>query len=254
MPKVSQNKYDLVFSPPVMNAAGTLGYAPEMHRQYLGSFVTNPISLYSRKPARGTRYISYSGGFLLHTGLPNPGIKRVIADYARAWNASLTPIVVHLLAQNKSELAQMVARLEDVEGVAAVELGLSPDIDSSTVYRMGLAVQGEFAVILRLPFDAARSTLQAALDSGIAMVSMAAPRGSVVDAHGAMITGRLYGPGIFPLALRTIQQWTDIGVSVIGAGGVYHPQDVDVMLKAGAVAVQVGPAFWKRDSLFSSEN
>ena len=48
-------KRDLYFSKPLMNAAGSLGFAPDMRLgipfDSLGAFVTNPISLRSRKPA-----------------------------------------------------------------------------------------------------------------------------------------------------------------------------------------------------------
>jgi len=236
-----------------MNAAGTLGFAPGKVGQPLGAFLTNPISLYPRVPANGTRFISYPGGFLLHTGFPNPGIKRVIRAYARAWSAAKIPIIVHLLAQDKAEIMEMITRLDDVEGIAGVEIGVPPDIDSGMVYRMSLAAQGEYPVILRIPFDAAPSIVQAACDSGALLVSMAAPRGNLPNAQGVIITGRLYGTGILPLALRTIQRWTDIGAGVIGAGGIFRPTDVATMLKAGAAAVQVGPAFWKREFSFSDD-
>jgi len=244
---VPQNKYDLSFNPPVMNAAGMLGFAPGKHSLPLGAFVTNPISLYARKPAQGTRFIPYQGGFLLHTGFPNPGIMRVVKEYARSWAAAQIPIIVHLLAQDKAEIMEMVARLEHVEGITGIEIGIPPDADSGLVHRMGLAALGEFPVILRLPFDAALSTVQAACDSGALLVSMAAPRGNLPDPQGEIIAGRLYGPGILPLALRTIQRWTDIGAAVIGAGGVFNPADVTAMLSAGVAAVQVGPAFWGRE-------
>ena len=247
---MNQNKFDLFFEPPIMNAAGVLGFVPRKDEQFLGAFITNPISLYARKPALGTRYIPYPGGFLLHTGYPNPGIRGAIQNYARAWAAAQIPIIVHLLAQNWAELAEMIAYLEDVEGIAGVEIGLPPKVDSGIAQRMAMAARGEFAVILRIPFDAALSTVRAAFDSGVGLVSMAPPRGILPDSQDAIIAGRLYGPGILPLALWTIRSWKDIGISVIGAGGIYHPQDVDAMVQAGASAVQIGPALWKRDSLF----
>ncbi|MEN8173766.1 MAG: hypothetical protein ABFS03_12925, partial [Chloroflexota bacterium] len=121
---MTQNKFDLRIDPPVVNAAGTLGFAPKKHAPSLGAFLTNPISLYARKPAQGTRFLPYPSGFLLHTGFPNPGIKRVIRSYGRAWAAAKVPIIVHLLAQDSVEITEMVARLEQVEGIAGVEIGL----------------------------------------------------------------------------------------------------------------------------------
>ena len=63
-----------------MNAAGILGFAPDMHTgvqwERLGAFVTNPISFPARKPTRGKRMVVSAGGMLLHTGHTKPGFLR----------------------------------------------------------------------------------------------------------------------------------------------------------------------------------
>ncbi|MBL8103821.1 MAG: hypothetical protein JNM02_14910, partial [Anaerolineales bacterium] len=47
-------KRDLYFSKPLINAAGSLGFAPDIHNglplDSFGAFVTNPISLRPRLP------------------------------------------------------------------------------------------------------------------------------------------------------------------------------------------------------------
>ena len=112
-------KNDLYFEPPLMNAAGMLGFTPPPRRDLsrLGAFVTNPISRLPRTPARGPRFIPYNGGFLLHTGLPNPGLSTAIRRYRRSWAASHLPIIVHLLAQTPEELAAMITAVEPLEGI-----------------------------------------------------------------------------------------------------------------------------------------
>ena len=78
-------KQDLVLEKPFVNAAGMLGFAPDAHNMpfldRLGAFITNPISRTPRKPAGNRACLPFPGGFLLHTGLPNPGINRVIRQY-----------------------------------------------------------------------------------------------------------------------------------------------------------------------------
>ena len=73
-------KYELPFRSPFLNAAGSLGFAPDPHSPLdlsrLGAFITNPVSSQPRTPASGPRYLPFSGGFLLHTGHPNPGLTR----------------------------------------------------------------------------------------------------------------------------------------------------------------------------------
>ena len=52
-------------TPPLMNAAGSLGFAPDMRTPVdmskLGAFITNPISLGPRSPAQGKRFPGVSG-------------------------------------------------------------------------------------------------------------------------------------------------------------------------------------------------
>jgi dihydroorotate dehydrogenase len=81
-------KRELTFRTPLMNAAGLLGFAPEPRSPIFagregiwddfGAFVTNPISLRPRFPTTLPELIEYPGGFLMHTGLPNPGFCGVL--------------------------------------------------------------------------------------------------------------------------------------------------------------------------------
>ena len=80
-------KRDLYFSKPMMNAAGMLGYAPNLRDSLpwsdFGVFVTNPLSLHPRLPSNEPDLIKYPGGLLLHTGLPNPGFKSALEKVCR---------------------------------------------------------------------------------------------------------------------------------------------------------------------------
>jgi hypothetical protein len=69
-------KRDLVLNQPFVNASGTLGFAPDLRVQpaisRLGAFITNPISRGPRQPAANRAYLPSPGGFLLHSGPPQP--------------------------------------------------------------------------------------------------------------------------------------------------------------------------------------
>src|SRR4030043_1454459 len=97
------SKHDLAIDPPLMNAAGSLGFSPDLYSPMdwsrMGAFVTNPISLMPRTPARGKRFIAYPGGFLLHTGFPNPGLSPVMGRYATQWCPGAIRVDVRLQAQ-----------------------------------------------------------------------------------------------------------------------------------------------------------
>lgn len=248
-------KTDLYLEKPLMNAAGTLGFSPDfkgpLDLQSLGAFITNPISWLARTPARGERYLPFSGGFLLHSGYPNPGIKAAVKHNAPRWARSRLPIIVHLLAEDPHTLAQMVHRLEGLPGLLGIELGLPPDIEPGLAYQLATAAVGELALIVRVPFEHAcganpdRSLFDALAQAGVNALSLAPPRGSLPDAHGSPVTGRLYGPAMFPQALAAVTRLSGLGLPFIAAGGVYTSQDIDTMLSAGAAAVQLDAVLWR---------
>jgi dihydroorotate dehydrogenase len=237
-------KNDLYLDKPLMNAAGTLGFAPDpksaVDLSQFGAFVTNPISQGPRTPAKGNRFAAYPGGFLLHSGLPNPGLSTAIKQYRKRWEYSPVPVIVHLLALEPSSLARMIERLEGLVGVMGVEVGLPPDVDFDTASSFARAAIGELPAILRLPLEQADELAQVAIEAGASAVSLGAPRGKLEG-----LSGRMYGPAIFPLALRAVENLASSGIPIIGAGGVYQPKEVESMLGAGALAVQVDAALWR---------
>ena len=246
-------KFDLSLQIPLVNAAGSLGFVPDPYGRVdlkaLGAFITNPVSLRPRAPAKEKRFIAFSGGFLLHTGFPNPGLKAVIRRCAAPWARSPVPVWLHLIAHQPAEVFEMVQRLERVEGVMGVEVGLPPGVDAETALEFARAAGGELPALLRLPFESARELAgplaAASAETGLAAVSLAPPRGLLFDSLGNPIQGRLYGPGIFPLALAAVQFLVKTGLPVIGAGGVYRPSDIEAMLSAGAAAVQLDSMLWR---------
>lgn len=243
------SKYDLLFSRPLMNASGTLGFVPDPYGPIdlsrFGAFVTNPLSRAARTPAHGGRVCSFPGGFLLHTGHPNPGLKVGLRRYATRWaNASL-PVIVHLLPENVAHVAEMVRLVESVDGLLAVEVGLPPDVDAAAAAAFARAAGGELPVIVRLPVGQPVKLARAVAEAEIAAVSLAPPRGAAMVSRGNVVHGRLYGPALFPQALEAVHAIAQAGIPVIGAGGVYLQEQVAAMLSAGALAVQIDAVLWR---------
>ena len=139
-----------------MNAAGTIGFTPPaetMLSQPSVVFVTNPISYQPRKPAADRFCEPYSGGFLLHTGWPNPGFRKVLRQYSIRWARSETPVWVHLLAEQPHELNQMVRFIEETEGVAAIEISLPPYTKDDLLLQLVEAAVGELPLVVCVPLD-----------------------------------------------------------------------------------------------------
>lgn len=241
-------KFDLEIFPPLMNAAGSLGFVPEtkgtVNLESLGAFITNPISYQRRTPARTRTSLPYPGGFLLHSGYPNPGLRTALRRYGARWARSSLPIIVHLLADRVDHLARMIPQLEETEGVMGVELGLPPDVDGRMASEMVQAAAGELPLIVRLPMERAGEIANALAESPLMAFSLAPPRGVLLDQQGQRVSGRLFGPAVYPLALDSVLELVEYGAPVIAAGGVYDPQQVNTFLEAGAIGVQLDAVLW----------
>jgi len=259
-------KRDLYFSKPIMNAAGSLGFAPDPRAgvalDSFGAFVTNPFSLRPRVPAARPEIIEYSGGFLLHTGLPNPGFQAGLKKYSAKWSRSELPVIVHLMADRPEETQRMVRALETQENVMAVELGFAPLLANDILLLTLEMCLGELPLIFSLPIEQVLSLGPRLIQEGAQAISIAMPRGALprsparapgasvdsagapLSAKGELITGRLYGPSLFPRSLETVYSAAKLGLPVIGAGGVWTKENADAMLSAGALAMQVDAALW----------
>jgi len=249
-------KRDLYFSKPLMNTAGSLGFAPDAHNgvslEAFGAFVTNPISLRPRRPTAQPALIEYPGGFLLHTGLPNPGFHGVIKKYAAKWTRSDLPIIVHLMADRPEETQNMVRALESEENVMSVALGFAPLLADDIILLTLEMCLGEIPLIFSLPVEQVLSLGPRLVQDGAQAISISAPRGALPPPLPAgegpgvreIVTGRLFGPALFPQTLETVHSAAKLGIPIIGAGGVWSKENAAAMLSVGALAVQVDAALW----------
>jgi dihydroorotate dehydrogenase (NAD+) catalytic subunit len=255
---LSSGKRDFILDPPLTNVAGTLGFSDEARHHVdlssLGAFITNPISLNPRSVARPPRVLPFPGGFLLHTGHPNPGLQRVIQQHQRRWMNLPCPVIVHILGQNPTELAKMVERLEEVEAVTALELGLEAT-DTDTISDLTTAaVRGELPVIAHVPMDCSEEIVLAIINAGAHALSLGPPRGSLPGRDGSIISGRLYGPALFPLALKAVAKLSEmIDIPIFASGGVSTPDQIHALLEVGAQAVQLDSVLWTEPERVLSE-
>ncbi len=248
----------LDFLSPWLNAAGSLGYALRPSEKWgwsepIGAFITNPVSLFPRTPAKERAVIPFSGGFLLHSGLPNPGLNELLRG-ARFWARSAVPLWVHIIGDTPQEIERMVRALESQESVSAIELGIAPETEPEQALSLTRAAVGELPLVVNFPLTAAaESWIDKLTGLGASAVSLGAPRGLLpaVRNPGAvgmpvagMLAGRLYGPAILPLTLAAVRSLRRQPLPVIAGGGVYRKADGEALLAAGAVAVQLDSVLW----------
>ena len=234
-----------------MNAAGSLGFAPDPHngipldaRSRFGAFITNPISLRPRLPAAQPALIEFPGGFLLHTGLPNPGLSAVLKKHAARWNRADLPIIVNLMADRPEETMHMVRMLEGIENVMAVELGFAPLLTDDIILLTLEMCLGELPLFFSLPTEQVLALGPRLIQEGAEAISISSPRGALMNDDSELISGRLYGRSLFPRSLDIVHSAVMIGIPIIGAGGVWTDKDAADMLSAGAIAVETDASLW----------
>lgn len=252
-------KYSLIVSTPVMPAAGTLGFADSykalIDYANLGALVTNPVTVEAWRPAAGTRMIPLDAGILVHTGLPNPGLRRVITQHRQTWARLPIPVILHLVATTPRQVERATQLLDEVDEVAAVELGLNDDLSQREALALvRAAARMEKPLLARLPFYECRQLALPVAEAGVdALVVSAAPRGSARDnSTGRLVSGRIYGPLVKPMILRMVgrlRRELPPDLPIIGSGGIHSPQDARDYIEAGAVAVQVDAATWAQPKM-----
>ncbi len=246
-------KTSLIVESPVMPAAGIVGFGDRfkdlIKLEKLGALVTNPVTYQPWQPATGTRIVPLDAGVLVHTGLPNPGLSKVIAKHRTLWEALPIPVIVHIVATAPDHVRKCASRIDAERAIEAMELGLPDDLSWQEVeeFVRGAANSTEKPVLVRLPLHSTLENARAAADAGAgALVIAAPPRGTARDPlTGRLVSGRVYGPLVKPLALRLVGQFAArLETPIIGAGGIHSQQDARDYLEAGARAVQVDTVTW----------
>lgn len=257
-----QHKHGLTLARPLLNAAGTLGFAGEARGAAalpaLGAFITNPFTWLPRTPAAPPNVAPQPDGVLIHTGLPNPGLRAGLRRHAREWAREFRrlglPVLVHLAATTPADVRRSLELLERAEGVQGLELGVRDELAGDDLTALVRAARGGPPLVVRLPLARAVELAALAVRAGADALTVGAPERVTREVAGRPITGRLYGPGQFPAALKAVEAVLALGldVPVIGAGGVFGPEQVEALLAAGAAAVQLDAVLWRAPAWLSA--
>lgn len=242
------HKIGLSLSGPVLIAAGCGGYGPAYQRLIdltaFGALVTNPITLRPRRGAAQPRLVETAAGFILDTGLQNPGVRKVLRQYGPGWLRLGLPVIAHLPAAEPEDLRRTARVLAGHEAIAAIELGLPSGAAPNDVEPWLRAIRADclLPVLIKLPLDRTLDLAEAAAKAAAeALVIGAPPPGTAFSpATGVMISGDLYGPALHNLALSAIEAVKSrVDLPLIAAGGIHTLAEAEACLKAGAMAVQL---------------
>jgi hypothetical protein len=144
----------------------------------------------------------------------------------------------------------MIRKLEGLENVMAVELGLPPDCDPNTLRALMEAAVGELPAIPCVNPDQIPTLRETLIELNPTAVHLVEPRGTLLNAAGDLITGRLFGPGTFPTMLHASREFRDAGFILIVNGGISSKSQANAFLNAGVTALGLGSALWQLKQAF----
>ncbi len=252
---------------PVMTASGTFGYGTEyaklMDVEALGAIVSKAITARPRNGNAQPRIAETPSGMLNAIGLQNVGVEAAIREKAPIWSAWRVPVIANVAGFSIGDYVQVVERLSETPGVAAIELNIScPNVDSEGEM-FGLDPNNA-AEVTRASRDACDIPLLVKLSPNVtdiceiaravegagadALTLINTIPGMVIDLRRrrpylANQTGGLSGPAIRPVAVRMVWQVRQsVGIPLVGIGGIASADDALQFIMAGATAVQVGTA------------
>lgn len=269
---LSGQTHNLSLKNPILTASGTFGYGLEFEPYgdlaSLGGMVVKGLSLEAREGNPTPRIVETTAGMLNAVGLQNDGVEVFCTQKLPLLPCQETAVIANIYASTVEDFGQLAARLNDEEGVAALEVNVScPNV------RQGGIAFGQDAGMLAQVTSVVRSSApdkhimvklspnvtniavmaRAAEDAGADSVScINTLLGMAVDLQTrrpalANVVGGLSGPAIKPVALRCVWQVAQaVKIPVVGVGGICCVEDVLEFIMVGAHAVQVGTASFMR--------
>lgn len=268
---VSLNRLSL--KNPILVASGTFGYAKEMTAfvdfGQLGGIIPKTVTPQPRPGNPPPRTVETASGMLNSIGLDNDGFDQFVAEKLPYLTGLGTSIIVNIAAKANDDFRRMAARLNEVSGVAAIELNIScPNVSGGVDFGTDPELAAEVVAAVRsscsIPVIAKLTpNVTSVVPIAKAVAEAGADAVSLINTFQGMaidwkrrrpvlgnVLGGLSGPAIKPLALRIVWQVSQqVKIPIIGIGGIQSIDDVMEFLLAGATAVQVGTANFYNPSL-----
>ena len=250
---------------PVLAASGTFGFGEEfadfVDLKKLGGVMVKCITLKPRDGNSGVRIAETPAGMLNAIGLENPGVEKFLREILPRIKNNFN-VIVNISGSSVEDYGEL-AKLLDVDGVAAVELNIScPNVrDGGIIFGTNPAAAAAVTstakkntdkpVIVKLSPNVTDITeiARAVENAGADCISLINTlMGMEINVNTwrptlGNVTGGLSGAAIKPVAVRMVYQTAQaVKVPLIGMGGIRTAADALEFFLAGASAVAVGTA------------
>ncbi|MDD2228631.1 MAG: dihydroorotate dehydrogenase [Candidatus Cloacimonetes bacterium] len=256
----------LSFKTPITVASGTfdLENLSFLSQDYLGAFVCKTITRLPKVGNPPPRLYESEAGLINSIGLQNPGLDAFVTDYLpRLKEALHIPLIVSFSGSSIGEFSDILARLEDEEGIAGYELnvscpnvenegiafGVNPDIVHKLCSTLSSQTKRELIIKLTPNVTDIAAIAKAAEAGGASSIALI---NSVLGMAIDWKTGRSQikkgiggytGIGIKPVALAlTYKTAIAVNIPILAMGGIYTWQDALEFFWAGASMVALGTA------------
>jgi dihydroorotate dehydrogenase (NAD+) catalytic subunit len=253
---------------PVMVSSGTFGYAEEfkdfMDLKKLGAIVTKTLTLKPRQGNPPARTCETPAGMLNSIGLENPGLDIFIKDKFPYLKKLGVPIIISIASEEEpEEFLRLVAKLNIIEEVAAIELNIScPNVrgreslisqDPEATFKIVQEVRKITNKVLITKLspnvtsisEIAKSAQDAGSDA-VSLINTLSGMSIDVDQRKPKIAagaGGLSGPAIRPVAVKMVWEvFNKVKIPIIGMGGITDTKSALEFIIAGASVVSVGTA------------
>ncbi len=260
---------------PLLTASGTFGHDPAalefLQPGDLGALVLKTVTPEPRTGNPTPRMCEFEGGVLNAIGLENKGLEYWREHVAPQLEQVPMPVVANAGGHSADDYGRMTEAFHAMAGVAAIELNLScPNVQGGTQFSTDAVALGE---VVRACRDRTDKPLWVKLSPNVtdirpfAVASQEAGAdaltvcntlvGMAVDWRRrrpvlANTTGGMSGPAVKPVALRLVWESSQaVDIPVLASGGASSADDVLEFLVAGATAVQIGTAVFRRPDAIS---
>jgi dihydroorotate dehydrogenase (NAD+) catalytic subunit len=277
MVDLSASISDVKFGNPTVLPAGILGVtASSLARAAssgAGAVTSKSIGPERREGHKNPVVVEVNGSLLNAVGLSCPGLDESVEELKKAVRAAHVPVIASFYGRTVEEFGLVAGRISEAKP-AFIEANIScPNIEDEYGKPFGTSCELAARVVAcvkdasRVPLivkltpnvpdikSIALSVEEAGADC-IAAVNTVGP-GMYIDVLSSKPVlsnraGGLSGPAIRPIAVRCVYDiYEAVDIPIIGMGGVSSGRDAAEMLLAGASAVGIGTAVWKRgDGVF----
>ncbi len=267
MAKLNVSIGNLSMKNPVMTASGTFGYGLEyadfVPLEQIGGIIVKGTTLNPRQGNDYPRMAETPSGMLNCVGLQNKGVEYFCNNIYPQIKDIDTNMIVNVSGSSPEDYAECAARIDQLEGIPAIELNIScPNVKDGGM-AFGVTCEGAASVVRAVRQRYHRTLIvklspnvtsitdiaRAVEDEGADAVSLINTlMGMSIDIEKrkpklSIGTGGLSGACVKPVALRMVWQVAKaVNIPVIGLGGISSAEDAIEFFLAGATAIEIGTA------------